>query len=352
MTFDEARTQFPVLERRAYLNAGTTGPLARSTAAAVVEAVERDAREGRSGSEWIERILAMREEARRGLAAVIGVEPELLALTDSTSRGCAVVVSGLGLTSDDEIVTTDQEHFGLIGSVHASGARVVVCDADEDAILAAVTSRTRLIATSHVLWTTGRKLDLERLRESGLPLLIDGAQSAGAIEVDARAIDFYTVSPQKWLCAPEQTGGLYVRDPERLRVATPGHFAAASYEPTGAFEPRPGALRFDAGWTAPPTLAGLLAALATHPEWRYERAAATAARCRELLDDIVDVVTPPGHSTLVSFRPRGEPAELVTKLDADGVIVRELPGRNLVRASVGWWTSDDDLDRLAAGLRG
>jgi L-cysteine/cystine lyase len=352
MTFEEARAQFPVLERSAYLNAGTNGPLARSTLAAVVDAAERDAREGRSGSEWIEQILTMRDEARRGLAAVIGVDPELVALTDSTSRGCAVVVSGLGLTPDDEIVTTDQEHFGLIGSVHASGARVAVCDADEDAILAAVTRRTRLIATSHVLWTTGRRLDLNRLRESGLPLLIDGAQSSGAIEVDARAIDFYTVSPQKWLCAPEQTGGLYVRDPERLRVATPGHFAAASYEPTGAFDPRPGALRFDAGWTSAPTLSGLLAALATHPEWRYERAAATAARCRELLEDLVDVVTPPGHSTLVSFSPHGEPAELVAKLDADGVIVRELPGRNLVRASVGWWTSEDDLERLVAGLRG
>jgi L-cysteine/cystine lyase len=261
-------------------------------------------------------------------------------------------VSGLGLTPEDEIVTTDQEHFGLIGSVFASGARVVVCDADEDAILAAVTPRTRLIATSHVLWTTGRRLELDRLRESGVPLLIDGAQSAGAIDIDASEIDFYTVSPQKWLCAPEQTGALYVRDPERLRVATPGHFAAASYEPTGAFEPRPGALRFDAGWTAAPTLAGLVAALGTRPEWRYERAAATAARCRELLEELVEVVTPPGHSTLVSFRPRGEPAELVAKLHADGVIVRELPGRNLVRASVGWWTSEDDLARLAAGLPG
>ena len=264
MTFEEARAQFPVLERYAYLNAGTNGPLARSTAAAAIDAVEQDAREGRSGTEWIDRLLALREEARRGLAAVIGVEPELLALTDSTSRGCAIVVSGLDITPEDEIVTTDQEHFGLIGSVHASGARVVVCKA----------------------------------------------------------------------------------------VATPGHFAAASYEPSGAFEPKPGATRFDAGFTAAPALAGLVAALETHPEWRYERAAATAAQCRELLEEIVDVVTPPGHSTLVSFRPPGDPTELVTKLHEDGVIVRELPGRNLVRASVGWWTSEDDLERLAAGLRG
>ena len=61
-------------------------------------------------------------------------------------------------------------------------------------------------------------------------------------------------------------------------------------------------------------------------------------------------MTPPGHSTLVSFRPNGDPAELVSALDEQGVIVRELPGRNLVRASVGWWTSEDDLERLAAGV--
>jgi L-cysteine/cystine lyase len=64
----------------------------------------------------------------------------------------------------------------------------------------------------------------------------------------------------------------------------------------------------------------------------------------------VDVVTPSGHSTLVSFRPPGEPAELVMALAERGVIVRELPGRDLVRASCGWWTSEDDLRRLADGL--
>jgi selenocysteine lyase/cysteine desulfurase len=61
-------------------------------------------------------------------------------------------------------------------------------------------------------------------------------------------------------------------------------------------------------------------------------------------------VTPPGHSTLVSFRPPGDPTELVARLNERGVIVRELPGRNLVRASCGWWTDEDDLQRLSAGI--
>ncbi len=222
----------------------------------------------------------------------------------------------------------------------------------EEALLAAVTSRTRLIATSHVLWTTGRRLDLTRVREqSGLPLLVDGAQSAGAIPLTGvAALDFYTVSAQKWLCAPEPTGALYVREPERLRVASPGYLAQTAYEPTGAFTPKDGAARFDSGWIGAPTLAGLLSALGTHPAWRYERAAQAAARCRELLDERVEVVTPPGHSTLVSFRPPGDPAELVAGLQERGVIVRDLPGRGLVRASCGWWTSDGDLERLVDGI--
>jgi L-cysteine/cystine lyase len=351
MTFEEARAQFPVLERYAYLNAGTNGPLARTTAEAMIEQTQLDLEHGRSGKPWFERLLALREEARSGLAAVLGVDPLHVALTDSTSRGCAIVASGLGLGADDEVVMTDQEHFGLTSAVHATGVRVVLTDGDEDALIAAVTPRTRLIATSHVLWTTGRRLDLRRVREeSGVPVLVDGAQSAGAIVTEAGDFDFYTVSAQKWLCGPEPSGALYVRDPDGLRIASPGYLSQTSYEPTGAFVAKDGAPRFDFGWLPTPALLGLLAALAAHPEWRYERAAEQAARCAELLSAHVEVVTPPGHSTLVSFRPPGDPTELVAALEEQDVIVRELPGRNLVRASCGWWTSEDDLQRLAAGV--
>jgi L-cysteine/cystine lyase len=351
MTFEEARAQFPVLERYAYLNAGTNGPIPRTAAEAMIEQTQLDLERGRSGSAWFEPILELREEARAGIASVLDVDPLHVALTDSTSRGCSIVLSGLGLGADDEVVMTDQEHFGLTAAVHAAGVRVVLTDGDEDAILAAVTPRTRLIATSHVLWTTGRRLDLGRVREaSRVPVLVDGAQSAGAIVTGAGAFDFYTVSAQKWLCGPEPTGALFVRDPDRLRIATPSYLSQTSYEPTGAFVAKEGAPRFDSGWIPTPMLRGLLAALGAHPDWRYERAAEQAARCRELLEEHVEVVTPAGHSTLVSFRPAGDPAELVSALEQQGVIVRELPGRNLVRASCGWWTNEDDLQRLAAGV--
>jgi L-cysteine/cystine lyase len=134
-------------------------------------------------------------------------------------------------------------------------------------------------------------------------------------------------------------------------VAAPTYFSQQSYEDTGAFVPREGAKRFDSGWIAAPALRGLEAALAIHPPWRYERAAELAARCAELLRAEVEVVTPPGQSTLVSFRPSRDPGALVGSLHERGVIVRELPGRNLVRASCGWWTNEHDLQRLLDGVR-
>src|SRR6266566_5197541 len=126
LTFEEARAQFPVLERYAYLNAGTNGPLARATVEAMAEFDRRDLERGRGGKAYFEEILALRERAREALAGVLEVDPENVALVSSTTNACNVVLAGLGLTGEDEIVTTDIEHFGLLGPLLASPAKVRV----------------------------------------------------------------------------------------------------------------------------------------------------------------------------------------------------------------------------------
>jgi L-cysteine/cystine lyase len=359
MTFEEARAAFPVLERVAYLNAGTFGPLARATVEAMEKRLRTELQEGRSGEHLFEGTRALREGVRSQLASLLGVAPANVALTTSTTRSCNVVLAGLGVEPGDEIVTTDSEHFGLIGPARASGARVRVArirdrPAQEamDAILAEVGPRTRLVAVSHVLWTTGHVLPVDELRRAlDVPMLVDGAQSTGTIPVAAAAFDFYTVSGQKWLCGPDATGALYVADSERLAVSAPSYLAQESYEPDGSFTPKEGAARFDSDWLPPASLAGLATAIDTAPEWRFDGAARASRRCRELLVEAgLDVVTEPGHATLVSFAVDGDPAAAATRAYEQGVVLRKVPCTPWLRASCGYWTSEDDLERLVAAV--
>jgi L-cysteine/cystine lyase len=359
VTFEEARAQFPVCERFAYLNAGTNGPLARATAEAIEEWNRRDLDHGRGDKAYFEAVLGLREQVRDALAAVLAVPSEHVALVSSTTNACNLVLSGLGLTAGDEVVTTDAEHFGLIGPLLASPAKVQVARvrdaAPEDApslVLEQVSERTRLIAVSHVSWMTGNSLRPEEVREhTALPMLVDGAQSVGAIAVDAGPFDFYTVSAQKWLGGPDATGALYVRDPERLRVSAPTYMSQASYDVEGTFVPTPGAARFDSVWFAPGILAGVLAALAAAPEWRHDRVREVAALCRaRVVAAGHRVVTAPNQAGLVSFAPDADAAETAARLYEQRIVVRDVPGTGWIRVSCGWWTSGEDIDRLLAAL--
>jgi L-cysteine/cystine lyase len=348
VTPEEARARFPVLDRYAYLNAGTAGPLSRGSHRAMAELEERALVRGRAGAGYFDEGRVLRERLRERLGALLAVPADRLLLTTSTTEGCNVVVTGLRLGPDDEVVTTDAEHPGLEEPLRASGARVRVApvlgrtpEQVVAAVSAEVTPRTRLVALSHVLWLNGQVLPIARIKlATGAPLLVDGAQSVGAIPVEAGTSDFYTVSGQKWLCGPELTGALFVADPDRMRPQMASYLTAHGE----------GAERLAVSHHAVSAVAALLAAIEERPEWAFARAAVMAERCRTaLLEAGLAVHTPPGQATLVAFSAPGEPEAAVARCLEHGVIVRSLPN-GWLRASCGWWTSESDVDRLVAAL--
>jgi len=81
-----------------------------------------------------------------------------------------------------------------------------------------------------------------------------------------------------------------------------------------------------------------------------DRAAEMTEHCRAALAERFDVVSAPGQGTLVSWRANGDPTEVVRRLFERGVVVRDIPGRNLIRASCGWWTNEADIERLLDAL--
>jgi L-cysteine/cystine lyase len=335
------------------------GPLPRRAGDAIAYWARRLVEEGRSSKGLFEELLALRETLRTELARLLNAPEGSIALTTATTDSCNIVITGLGIGPGDEVVTTDSEHPGLFGGLVASGATLRIAeirDRPAGEALAALeeqlTERTRLVAFSHVSWLTGAVLPVRELAGRGFPVLVDGAQAAGAIPVDVQelACDFYTVSAQKWLLGPEATGALFVRPDrvEELRLTFPSYLSWQFPD----YVPRPGAERFDPGWLPTGSIAGLLEALSfaseAGPE-RFEVARHASARCRELLTERVEVVTEPDQATLVTWRA-GEPEKVVARLAENGVVVRDLPGTGFVRASCGFWTSEDDLQRLVRAI--
>ncbi|UTI62288.1 aminotransferase class V-fold PLP-dependent enzyme [Paraconexibacter antarcticus] len=355
------REQFPVFERTAYLNAGSCGPLPGACLRAAVDVALEAAEAGR-GMPYFLATTAAATTLRGHYAAALGAaSPADVALTTCTSEGLARMIEALRLQPGDEVLTAPDEHPGLLGPLAAARRHlgIEVRTAPLAEIDAAVDpARTKLVACSHVNWTTGA-LAPAGLADVGreIPVLLDGAQGAGAIDVDVTSLGCfaYAAAGQKWMCGPVGTGMLWV-DPawrERLHDIVPGYvnlvvpadgLEAAAWDDARAFD-------------APALSREVMAAAAASAEvlgrdgWDalFAQAQLTCDELVARLEAAGHDVAPRGPSTLVSWTV-DDAAAVVERASAAGVTIRPLPGTPYVRASVGAWNDAGDLERLLAVL--
>ena len=352
------RSEFPVLERLAFLNAGSDGPVPRRGARAAAAQIERELVEGRAGRSHFDALMELAGALRARMAELIACDAEDVALTHSATDGMATVLSALGLGPGDEVLTTDEEHPGLLAPLEVARRRggFDVRFVPFAEVAGEVGRRTRLVACSHVSWVSGRTVDFPALADSDALVLLDGAQGLGAIPVDVGTLgcDFYAAAGQKWLCGPDGSGCLYVRRElaEGLDPPWPSYMSLADPARPSELVPHPGARRFDLGLSGP-LLAWTHASVELFQEagldWVHERGTALAERLAESLGDHGHAVIPRDRTTLVSWRSDDAEGAVARLADA-GVVVRHLPGRGLVRASVGAWSNEEDLERLLAAL--
>jgi L-cysteine/cystine lyase len=361
------RDQLPAVHGTVHMNTGTSGPMPQTAIDAMAEAVQRNA-EPRITRTYFESLLGGRDIAREAAGRVVGAPPEQIAITTSTTLGIGLIMSGLDWNEGDEIVTTTEEHPGILSPLEVLRQRcgVVPRFVDAGEVAEAVNDRTKMVAVSHVLWTTGRTLDLPPIADAvhavGGLLLIDGAQSAGniAVDVDSTGADAYAFSGQKWLLGPLGSGALWVSPELTSRVwpVTSGYLSLEGGE-IGKFKQTAG--RLDGGTNDPATVAGFTAALewveklpGGRPRW-IEQIASNASAARERLSEVPGLrLGLDSGNGLIAFTLEGheDTAGLAAVLAERGVLVRFIPNTPWMRASIGAWTTPDDVEALAAALPG
>jgi len=351
------RAEFPVLARSAYLNAGTDGPLPAAAARAASEELERELREGRAGVHF-KRRGELASELRGAYARALSCDPHDVALTSSTTEGLCQVIAGLELGAGDEIVTSDEEHPGLLGPLAAARELhgVSVRQVPLAEVADAAGPRTRLVACSHVGWMSGSYAPTA-LRELEVPVLLDGAQGVGAVPVDVGELgcDAYAGAGQKWLCGPDGTGMLFVAPGLRERLGVPRRGYSNLARPDAGLDAglHPDARRFDAASLSAEALVCALAAvsLLESASWPavHEHARRLATEFANALGERGREPEPRGDTTLVSF-PSEDPEAERERLAREGIVLRNIPGRPWLRASVGAWNDESDLERLLGAL--
>ena len=222
------KREFPLDESLVYLNAANVCPASRL----VLDRYQHFLRDFHANPSFQnrEKYIPLEDRLRGKIAGLLRVTPDEIALTRNTSEGSNLVVRGLDLRAGDEVLITSHNHPSNNDSwkVRASrdGLKVVSVDvavpaaspeALVDSIRAAITSRTRVIAITHVTSTTGIRFPARQIaalaRERGIWMHLDGAQSFGALDVNLGDIgcDSYAASAHKWSMGPLEAGLLYVR---------------------------------------------------------------------------------------------------------------------------------------------
>ncbi len=352
------RAEFPVLRELVYLNAGTDGPLPSRAVQAVAEELEREAREGRASAHF-ERRTELNDRLRDAYARALGAEPADVALTTCTTEGIAQVIGGLELSPGEEILTSDEEHPGLLGALAAARELhgVEIREVAFGDLASAAGARTRLIACSHVGWMSGLLAPRE-LAELDVPVLLDGAQGVGAVPVDVQRTRLRRLCRRRAEVAV-RTG----RNRDALRRAAtaraPRRHAPRLLQPRGS-ERRPAGkaarrrtpLRHDVAQRrgASPVRSPRSSCSSRSAGAPFTSAPRTlAARLAEQLQERGRAVAPRDATTLVSFESADAEAER-DALAARGCVVRNIPGRTWLRASVGAWNDENDLARLLESL--
>jgi cysteine desulfurase/selenocysteine lyase len=347
--------------------------------------LEEESRLG--GYETADAFAADLEATYDTLARLIGADRSEIALADSATRAWDLAFTALRFAKGDRILTTTSEYasnvIAFLQIAERTGVSVEVVpdratgEIDVDALDAMIDDRVRLIAINHVPTNSGLvnpAADVGRVANArGVPYLLDACQSVGQMPVNVEEIgcDLLSATSRKFLRGPRGAGFLFVSrgmldrlDPAVLDLH------GARWEAPERYEMRPDARRFEL-WERSPALILGMGKAATYAmevgvEAIWDRVLELGEMLRRGLSDIAGVTVRDIGSVqgaIVTFSVDDHAAEMVKEaLHAQAINVsvvtrysarfdmeeRNLP--NLVRASVHYFNTEDEIDRLVGAI--
>ena len=370
--FEALRKEFPVLERKTYLNSGSYCALANDVKAAFEGYMEDRLLVGANWDVWITK----NESVRALTAQLLHAAPDEIAVTASVSAGLNALASALDFSGvRNKVVVSDFEFPTNAQIWHAQeprGARVVHVPRAADGYIPlenfakAIDEQTQLVAITHVCFRNGAKLDIPGIvrlaRAKGAMVLLDCYQSVGSLGIDVKAldVDFAAGGMLKYLLGTAGIGFLYVRDSftKSLVPTNSGWFAQTDIAAMdiGANRPAPNARRFEAGTPAVVNAyaaeAGLEFLLAVGTSAIEKRNYALTRLCMQKLEEI-------GWPSITPRADERRGATVAVPSCNSAGLSKELMKRDIVtshrddnvRASFHFYNNDDDVGSFIAAMK-
>jgi len=372
LNFDVLRKEFPLLERKTYLNSGSYCALAKNVKAAFEAYMEDRLLVGANWDVWVTK----NESVRALVAELLHASPDEIAVTASVSAGLNALASAFEFSgARNKVIVSDFEFPTNAQIWHAQeprGAKVVHVPRAADGYIPlenfadVIDEKTQLVAITHVCFRNGAKLDISGIvrlaRAKGAKVLLDCYQSVGSLDINVKAldVDFAVGGMLKYLLGTAGLGFMYVRDSfvRSLLPTNSGWFAQADIGAMDISANRPAlsARRFEAGTPAVVNCyaseAGLKVLLGVGTPAVERRVYDLTRRCMQRLEEI-------GWPSITPTRDDRRGATVAIPSRASAQLSAQLMKRDIVtssrddnvRASFHYYNNEDDIESFVAAMK-
>ncbi|HTI14787.1 MAG TPA: aminotransferase class V-fold PLP-dependent enzyme [Dictyobacter sp.] len=338
------RDEFPILQKKTYLNSCSLGALSQRSRKNVTQFL--DLWDEWGAHAWYELWMGELAQLREKFASLIGAQPHEVAIAPNVSTALSIIASAIDYHERNNVVMTDMDfptltHQWLVKEKLGVECRFVHSPDHIQMPLSAfserVDERTALVATSHVFYTSGYIQDIRAIADiahrQGAYMLVDDYQGTGQIPINVTAldVDFLVTGSLKWLMGGPGVAFVYIREGiiptlEPTIAGWFGHREQFQFQ-TQSFAFRSDAARIELGT---PAMAAVYAASAGLDIVREASVVSICERSRYLTNDLIARAREQGWDVRTAQSPEERTSIVMLALEEPQEIVQALLARNII----------------------